>query len=107
MIGRRYDMLTVICEAPARAGKKGKRWVCACSCTGTKTVVRRGTDLRNGSAKHCGCARRLLNEFDRIRMRALHATGLINESELARVFRVDPSSVHYVLAGDRKKGRAA
>lgn len=52
--GEKFGRLTVI-EITSEPSKKGdgKKWVCECSC-GKRKVIR-GTDLRNGKTKSCGC----------------------------------------------------
>lgn len=52
MIGRRFGNLVVISEA----GKKDRQfaWVCRCDC-GKTTEPIRGTSLRNGDTRSCGC----------------------------------------------------
>jgi hypothetical protein len=55
MIGKRFGRLTVIADAGnTKTGMK--MWECKCDC-GNITVVR-GTHLREGSIKSCGCIRR-------------------------------------------------
>jgi hypothetical protein len=51
--GKRYGRLLVLHKASAD-GRKGTRWVCRCDC-GTQTIVRRGTELRRGDTRSCGC----------------------------------------------------
>jgi len=52
LIGRTFDMLTVIGEAePSPAGHR--KWVCACEC-GNETIVF-GSNLKRGTTKSCGC----------------------------------------------------
>lgn len=58
MVGQRFASLTVVARAEDHVGVSGARhvqWLCRCEC-GNQTV-KRGTALRNGSAKSCGCAR--------------------------------------------------
>ena len=52
-IGNKYGKLTVISRG--ENDKSGKaRWNCQCEC-GTIILVR-GTDLRSGKTKTCGCS---------------------------------------------------
>lgn len=51
---KRFGMLTAIKENGR--GNNGKiMWLCKCECGSEKTV--RGTDLRNGNTKSCGCTK--------------------------------------------------
>lgn len=50
--GKKFNMLTVISRAPNAPGGV-TRWNCICDC-GNKAVVR-GSNLKNGSVKSCGC----------------------------------------------------
>lgn len=54
-VGNRYGMLVV--ERPYRADGKGAIWVCRCDC-GIEIAVR-GTKLRYGNTRSCGCLRRM------------------------------------------------
>lgn len=53
MIGRRFGKLTVIKESPERKSKR-VYWICKCDC-GSITKSIKGTNLRNGTTKSCGC----------------------------------------------------
>ena len=53
-IGNRYGKLVVIGESEKHKGKE-YYWICKCDCGETTTV--RGTDLRSGKTKSCGCLR--------------------------------------------------
>ena len=52
--GLRFGRLSVIGLGERFSCEPG--WICQCDCGGTKTV--RGSLLRNGKAKSCGCLRR-------------------------------------------------
>lgn len=57
MIGKRFGSLVVVAPAPARQETSGKRtamWSCACDC-GTEKAIR-GSTLRSGASKSCGCS---------------------------------------------------
>ena len=57
----------VIERAESSIDKKGKhytRWLCECSCSQHTRKVIKGTDLRNGDSKSCGC---LLQEINLIK----------------------------------------
>jgi hypothetical protein len=56
MEGRQFGRLTVIAEA----GRDQRKvtWLCSCDCGAT--VVVRGTVLRNGHTRSCGCLKREL-----------------------------------------------
>lgn len=49
--GRRFGLLTVISKEPNRNEKA--MWLCRCDCG--KTIVARGSSLRDGHTKSCGC----------------------------------------------------
>ena len=56
MTGKRFGKLMVIERAPDRINKGGTKhvmWKCKCDC-GNETIVR-GTSLRNGHTRSCGC----------------------------------------------------
>lgn len=58
MIGRRFGSLTVVLQGGDELTKKGTRyirWVCKCDCG--RTILVRGTSLRNGHVSSCGCLR--------------------------------------------------
>lgn len=63
MIGRRFARLIVIKEAPAT--KNGRVWLCRCDCGTLKNV--RGTYLRNGNTKSCGCYRSSVLDLTRLK----------------------------------------
>lgn len=54
--GERYGRLTVIKFAGHSGKNRGALWLCRCDC-GTETLSR-GTDLRSGKKKSCGCLQR-------------------------------------------------
>lgn len=53
--GNKYGSLTVLKQIPkpAHIKERGLWWLCQCDCGNTTKV--RGTDLRNGKTKSCGC----------------------------------------------------
>lgn len=51
MIGRVFGRLTVQAEAPKT--DKHVKWLCLCSCGNSKII--RGSDLKRGSVRSCGC----------------------------------------------------
>ena len=51
LTGKRFNKLTVLKRVPTDNGVT--RWECACDC-GNTTIVR-GSNLKNGSVKSCGC----------------------------------------------------
>lgn len=53
MVGKRFGKLTVLKESPNRKGKT-VCWICKCDC-GNITHPIKGTNLRNGTTKSCGC----------------------------------------------------
>ena len=52
MVGERFGRLTVVAELYKYG--RGSIWKCACDCGGTVDV--RGSDLRAGEKRSCGCA---------------------------------------------------
>ena len=52
-LGKRHSMLLVLARAPSKG--HGAEWLCQCDCG--KHVTVRGTDLRSGKTKSCGCLR--------------------------------------------------
>ncbi len=53
LTGQRFDRLTVTDLDPVRASNGGARWTCLCTCGQTTTV--RGSHLKSGSVRSCGC----------------------------------------------------
>ena len=53
--GNKYDRLTVVKIGP-RASNGDIQWYCDCTC-GNRTLVK-GTQLRSGKTKSCGCLMR-------------------------------------------------
>ncbi len=54
-VGNRYGRLTVVEESNKKTGP-GIMWLCACDCGGS--VITRGTNLRFGHTRSCGCISR-------------------------------------------------
>lgn len=53
--------ITVIKQVDDYIDSRGRRysqWLCYCSCNKNKTFVIRGSSLRNGSARSCGCIKK-------------------------------------------------
>lgn len=65
--GNRYGRLTVVSVRPTRTTKHGAEWRCVCDCGAI--IVARGTSLRAGNTKSCGC---LLREVTGARSQARH-----------------------------------
>ena len=57
-IGDRFGRLTIIFEAPKRGSHKC--WNCKCDCGKITTV--KGSNLKQGGTKSCGCLRREINK---------------------------------------------
>ena len=56
LVGQKFNKLTVIKRADdyiTPKGIKSSQWLCECEC-GNETVVR-GSYLKNGNTKSCGC----------------------------------------------------
>lgn len=57
IIGNKYNKLTVVGRADDYISPSGKReamWICNCDC-GNKGIVIKGTKLKKGYTKSCGC----------------------------------------------------
>lgn len=96
-IGHRYGRLLVIEYAGLEKKKKQAMWRCKCDCGNEKIV--RGTDLRSGQTKSCGCLQR---EVASKRMKKMAAE---NENPHNRV---DLTGQHFgrlIVLGDPKKGK--
>lgn len=52
LVGQKFGLLTAIKEDGKGNGGK-VYWLCRCDCGNEKRV--RGTDLKNGNTKSCGC----------------------------------------------------
>ena len=57
MVGKRFGKLTVISECPVRKKNNIVTWICKCDC-GSVTNPIKGTHLRDGTTKSCGCLQR-------------------------------------------------
>lgn len=55
MIGKRFGLLTVI-ESCGVDRRKEAMWICRCDCGSTTNAIR-GSSLRSGHTKSCGCVR--------------------------------------------------
>lgn len=53
MINKKFNMLTVLEKDEQRSSKKSLYWICQCDCGNIKSI--RGTSLRAGEIKSCGC----------------------------------------------------
>lgn len=53
MIGKKFGLLTVIAKDENKTTKQNIYWICQCDCGNLKSV--RGTSLRAGETKSCGC----------------------------------------------------
>lgn len=53
LIGKKYNMLTVIGETNQRNSSGGKYWCCKCDCG--KYAIVSGQHLKSGHTKSCGC----------------------------------------------------
>lgn len=53
MIGKKFGLLTVIAKDENRTTKQNIYWICQCDCGNQKSI--RGTSLRAGEVKSCGC----------------------------------------------------
>lgn len=57
LIGQTFNRLTVVSEAE-KTKDNHTQWNCQCSCGNPKLVIARGTDLKAGRVKSCGCYRK-------------------------------------------------
>lgn len=55
LTGQIFGHLTVV--GIARMGDKGALWLCNCSCG--KTTIQRGSTMKSGAVKGCGCRRKI------------------------------------------------
>lgn len=53
MIGKKFGLLTVLRKDEERTTKSNIYWICECECGNSKSV--RGTSLRAGETRSCGC----------------------------------------------------
>lgn len=59
--------LTVIKQAEDYVGHNGihhARWLCECSCPEHNQIVAKGSEIKHGRIKSCGCSRRVKNLYD-------------------------------------------
>lgn len=56
LIGEKYGKLTVVAEAPKKAGRTA--WYCKCDCGNPNLIHVTGNNLRMGKTKSCGCAKK-------------------------------------------------
>ena len=77
LTGKQFGRLTVKERAKDYIDKNGKhiaQWLCECSCEEHKCVIARGSDLRSGATRSCGC----LNQ-ERIKKYNKYSEKLIDE----------------------------
>lgn len=55
IIGQRFTRYTIVTRGPNTPGGQA-RWICRCDCGAERLV--RGSDLRNGKSRSCGCLQR-------------------------------------------------
>lgn len=53
LTNKRFNRLTVLHRSSANSTQNKPMWVCKCDCGNITTV--RGTDLKSGNTKSCGC----------------------------------------------------
>lgn len=66
IIGNKYNLLTVVAEAPTHIqpnGKKRVMWECRCDCG--NTTVARGDGLKSGGIKSCGCHKAKIKRLEK------------------------------------------
>lgn len=78
--GQRFGRLTCV----SRSGKGDRQrefsWLCKCDCG--KEIVTRGSSLRNGSSKSCGCAR-----IESLKNNVTHSLSKDNTGRTTRLYR--------------------
>lgn len=62
LTGKVFGRLTVIQRAPSSPERKGRRWLCQCSCG--KTAIILGNRLTSGGTISCGCFTRAIDLTD-------------------------------------------
>src|SRR5262245_23114078 len=106
LVGKVFGRLTVV----ARAENRGKQpcWLCRCSCGEVRTV--RGSDVRAGTSKSCGCLRRELASQSAKRRFTRH--GHARAGKQSRTYRSwiamrqrcnNPNNVAYHYYGGREE----
>lgn len=61
LVGKQFELLTVIQQAEDYIDTKGKhyaQWLCECSCSEHNRIVVLGTDLKKKHTRSCGCLKR-------------------------------------------------
>lgn len=70
--GRRFGRLKVLRETQPRNGRKEPFWRCICSCGSGRVKDFRGSTLRSGNARGCGCLNHIrLRPFESLYRRLL------------------------------------
>lgn len=55
LIGQKFGRLIVIAKAPNKSSDGRIMWICQCECGNPNNKIVRGTDLKSGKTKSCGC----------------------------------------------------
>jgi hypothetical protein len=58
LCGQTFGRLEVVCRDQNRTKTTAIWWICRCSCLAQPFISARGTDLRSGNTRSCGCLRR-------------------------------------------------
>ena len=58
--GQRFGRMTVLRDSGERCSDRGVLWLCKCDCGNEK--IARGSDLKRGHVKSCGCLKREIDE---------------------------------------------
>lgn len=103
--GMCFGRLTVIKEVKVE-NKKGKYWLCSCSC-GSENLVKRGDGMVTGKVQSCGC---LASEIQSKRMKEQNVLKATHRMTNTKIYRVwvnmkarcyDKGHQHYDLYGGR------
>jgi len=104
--GQRFGRLVVLSDTGKKSGIH-TIWLCQCDCG--KLVEVRGSDLRSGDTKSCGCLRKEIAKEIVKKVMTIHGDGKRGrEARLHRVWRnmksrcYNPNSINYKYYGDKK-----
>lgn len=105
LTGKVFGRLTVV-EQTKVEGRKGKHWLCDCSC-GSKGILKRGDGMVSGKVQSCGC---IASEIQSKRMAEYNKTNVTHGMTQTKTYRVwvnmkvrcyDENSQYFHLYGGR------
>ena len=80
--GQRFGRLTCIKPSMRHSSSQSeKMWICKCDCG--NEITTRGSSLRNGSSKSCGCAR-----IETLKNNTTHALSVDENGKCPRLYRI-------------------